>query len=130
MGSFFDFFMIANQSLTNCLLEDTNDLLEKIRRQGMTPAERKAEDARRARTTVLFCAAIAFALIILISAFFILSAYSYARVQQSEHDLLERQSRILESQSGKRGHGELEELGQLPRQSSERGASLICESDL
>ena len=82
MGSFFAFFMIANQWLTNCLLEDTNDLLEKIRRQGMTPAERKAEDARRTRTTVLFCAAIAFALIILISAFFIFSALDTAAVQR------------------------------------------------
>jgi uncharacterized membrane protein len=82
MGSFFEFFMIGNQLLTNCLLEDTNDLLEKIRRQGMTPAELNAEDARRARTTALFCGAIAFALIILFSAFFIFSALETANLQR------------------------------------------------
>jgi uncharacterized membrane protein len=79
---FFEFFMIGNQWLTNCLLEDTNDLLEKIRRQGMTPAELNAEDARRARTTALFCGAIAFALIILFSAFFIFSALETANLQR------------------------------------------------
>ena len=68
----------------------TNDLLEKIRRQGMTPAERKAEDARRARTREFFCAAITFALIILISAFFIFSANYNARVWQSEQEILSR----------------------------------------
>ncbi len=89
MGGFFAFFMIANQWLTNCHLEDTNDLLEQIRRQGMTPAERKAEDARRARTTMHFWAAIAFALIILISAFCILSAVDTARVGRGERGFFE-----------------------------------------
>src|SRR5258708_28122258 len=90
MGFFPFFMMIANQWLTNCHLEDTNDLLEKIRRQGMTPAERKAEDARGTRTTVHFCAAIALALIMLISGFFILSTSdraAYLGALNSEHHL-------------------------------------------
>jgi hypothetical protein len=63
MGFFY--FVIAS------LLQDNNDLLEKIRRQGMTPAERKAEDARRARTREFFWAVIVYALLFLILAFFI-----------------------------------------------------------
>ncbi len=85
----FAFFMIANQWFTNCLLEDTNDLLEEIRRQGMTPAERKAEDARRARTTVIW-GWLAIALIILpLSAFYILSAVDTARVERGERGFFE-----------------------------------------
>lgn len=83
MGGFFAFFMIANQWLTNCQLEDTNDLLEQIRRQGMTPAERKAEDARRAWNYNARAAIALAALIILISAFFIFSALDTAAVQRT-----------------------------------------------
>jgi hypothetical protein len=92
MNGFFAFFMIANQWLTNCQLEDTNDLLEEIRRQGMTPAERKAEDASRERTTKLRAIA-ALALIILpLLAFSILSAVDTARVGRGERGFFEAQA--------------------------------------
>src|SRR5258707_9595105 len=82
---FFPFFIIANQWLTNCLLGDTNDLLEEIRRQGMTPAERKAEDVSRARSEMFWGAAIAFAVITLISVFFIFSALDGAAVERTQN---------------------------------------------
>ena len=79
----FDFFMVANQWTTNCRLKNTNNLLEQIRRQGLTPAERKAEDASREKSAaaeerlVVVLASLALALI---AAFFIYSAWYNAHL--------------------------------------------------
>jgi hypothetical protein len=57
---FFDWVMLSNQWRTNRILEEnaelanqTNQLLEQIRRQQLTPAERTREDQQRARAKVL-----------------------------------------------------------------------------
>jgi len=71
--NFFWALTAANQWRTNRMLEENNALLEEIRRQGLTPAERAAEDKAEADAYTLRAACA----LILVIALFIGAAISH-----------------------------------------------------
>jgi hypothetical protein len=96
--NFFWAMTAANQWHTNSLLEENNDLLEKIRRQGLTPAERAAEDKAEADADTLRGVIGIAVIIILILAFLIFGACYNARVQQSEHGINDVPEKVEEAE--------------------------------